>query len=137
MHPPEAQKGNPWRASSNFMKKRDPEILVDDIAKSIAAIRDYTLDLSKKEFNGDKKTQDAVFKRIENMGEAVKNLPYDFRRQYPDIPWKKIAGMRDVLVHDYFGIDTEKVWNVVANEIPDLKEKIAKIIGENKQKKLL
>ena len=54
------------------MKKRDPEILVDDIAKSIAAIRDYTLDLSKKEFNGDKKTQDAVFKRIENMGEAVK-----------------------------------------------------------------
>ncbi|UMX48317.1 MAG: DUF86 domain-containing protein [Candidatus Nealsonbacteria bacterium DGGOD1a] len=119
------------------MKKRDPEILVDDIAKSIAAIRDYTLDLSKKEFNGDKKTQDAVFKRIENMGEAVKNLPYDFRRQYPDIPWKKIAGMRDVLVHDYFGIDTEKVWNVVANEIPDLKEKIAKIIGENKQKKLL
>ncbi|MFA6376776.1 MAG: DUF86 domain-containing protein [Candidatus Paceibacterota bacterium] len=119
------------------MKKRNPEILVDDIAESISAIQEYTLNLGKKEFYGDKKTQDAVFKRIENMGEAVKGLPYSFCRQYPDIPWKKIAGMRDVLVHDYFGIDTEKVWNVVVNEIPDLKEKIAKIADENKQKKLL
>jgi uncharacterized protein with HEPN domain len=120
------------------MKKRDPGILIEDIYESILAIQEYTTGFDKREFSHDKKTQDAVFKRIENMGEATKRLPKDFKIKFTDIPWKKIAGMRDVLIHDYFGIDTAKVWNVIKNDIPDLEKKITAIdpyIG--KQKKLL
>jgi uncharacterized protein with HEPN domain len=100
------------------MKKRNAEILVEDIYESILAILEYTEGYGKNQFFADKKTQDAVFKRIENMGEAAKNLPADFKSKFADIPWKKIAGMRNVLAHEYFGIDMAKVWGVVAKEIP-------------------
>jgi len=117
--------------------RKDPKILVDDIRESIETIQEYINGYDKKAFFADRKTQDAVFKRIENMGEATKRLPKDFRDQFSGIPWKKIAGMRDILIHEYFGINVEKVWIVVSEEIPILKEKITKILAEENQKKLL
>ena len=70
-------------------------------------------------------------RRLEIIGEAVKNIPNDFRNKYPDVEWRKIAGMRDYLIHEYFGIDLKLTWRVVQKNIPELKRKIIKIKEEN------
>ena len=72
----------------------------------------------------------AVIRRLEIMGEAAKNIPEDFRNKYCEVPWKQIAGMRDVLIHGYFGVNLERVWIVVERDLPDLKQKISKILEE-------
>lgn len=74
--------------------------------------------------------QDAIVRRLEIIGEAVKNIPADFKKNYPDIDWKKIAGMRDIIVHEYFGIDLKLIYKIATKNIPDLKEKIQKILKE-------
>ncbi len=120
--------------------RKDPQILIDDIFESIEMIQEYVKGFDEKHFFADKKTQDAVFKRIENMGEAVKRLPQDFKESHKEIPWKKIAGMRNVLIHEYFGIDVKKVWIVAKSDIPELKEKINLIMKDRaagRQKRLL
>ena len=71
--------------------------------------------------------QDAVMRRIEIMGEAVKNIPKETKDKYPDIPWRQITGMRDILIHEYFGIDLELTWEVAKRDVPDLKEKMLKV----------
>jgi len=74
-------------------------------------------------------TSELVFRQLEVIGEAVRNLPDDFREQYPDIPWKQIAGMRDYLIHEYFNINYERVWDTVINDIPILEEQIRDILA--------
>ena len=76
--------------------------------------------------------QDSIIRRLEIIGEAVKNLPDSFRAKHPDIPWKKIAGMRDVLIHEYFEVDLALTWKVVKHELPSIKKKLAKLL-ENTQ----
>jgi uncharacterized protein with HEPN domain len=71
--------------------------------------------------------QDAVLRRLEVIGEAVKNIPDDFRKRHPTIPWRKIAGLRDVLVHAYFGVNPKRVWIVITTELQELKTEIRKI----------
>lgn len=71
--------------------------------------------------------QDAVLRRLEIIGEAVKNVDEDFRSRYPEIPWKKIAGLRDVLIHEYFGVSLKRVWRVIKIDLVDLKSKISRI----------
>ena len=77
------------------------------------------------------KTQDAIVRNIEIIGEAVKNLSVDFIDQYPHVPWKNIAGMRDLLIHEYFGVNYKLVWDVVKNKIPELKTEIIIMLSEN------
>lgn len=74
--------------------------------------------------------QDAVIRRIEIMGEAVKNTAEDFKEKYPDVPWQDIAGTRDKLIHGYFGIDLELIWEVTQSNIPELKREISRIRKE-------
>jgi uncharacterized protein with HEPN domain len=90
-------------------------------------IIEYTTGLTKEDFFRSSQVQDAVMRRIEIMGEAVKNLPEKIIKENPHIPWKKIAGMRDILIHEYFGIDLELVWKVATDDIPKLKKDIAVI----------
>jgi len=90
-------------------------------------IIEYTTGLTKEDFFRSSQVQDAVMRRIEIMGEAVKNLPEKIIKANPHIPWKKIAGMRDILIHEYFGIDLELVWKVATDDIPKLKKDIAVI----------
>lgn len=74
--------------------------------------------------------QDAIVRRLEIIGEAVKNIPANFKKNHPDIDWKRIAGMRDIIVHEYFGIDLKLIYKIATKNIPDLKEKIQKILKE-------
>jgi len=80
-------------------------------------------------FLADRKTQDAVIRNLEVIGEAAKNLSASLTDDHPDIPWKQIAGMRDVLIHHYFGVKLETVWEVVVKDLPALNEKVAELLA--------
>lgn len=100
--------------------KRDPSLLIDDILESIALIQQYTDSVKKTGFLKDRQMQDAVIRRLEIIGEAVKNIPVTFKKKHTSIPWKQIAGMRDVICHEYFGVRMERVWKVVRKDLPAL-----------------
>jgi len=106
---------------------KDYKILISHILECIDKIEEYVKSITKEEFLRSTQIQDAVMRRVEIIGEAVKHIPEDVKVKYADIPWKRIAGMRDILIHEYFGVDLELTWKVAKVEILDLKKKIAKI----------
>lgn len=95
------------------MFKRSENDLLQDIAESIERIISYTENIQYEQFKKDLKTQDAVLRNIEIMGEAVKRLPDAMKSKYSNIPWRNIAGTRDKLIHDYFGVNIDIVWDIV------------------------
>lgn len=105
---------------------RKPELYINDILEAIQLIEEFTKGYSKEKFINDKLHLSAVVRQLEIIGEAVKHLTSQFRQKYPDTEWKDIAGMRDVLIHAYFGVNAERVWNVVKGELPVLKKQIKK-----------
>lgn len=108
--------------------EKDPRIYLEHILESIEQIEDYTHNLLEVEFMDSKEIQDAVFRRLEVIGEAVKNIPDDFRNSHSEVPWRKIAGMRDNLIHEYFDVDLPLVWDTVKTSIPKLKEQIVSLL---------
>ena len=118
-------------------KKREPIMFLDDIIECVERIEEYTKKMTESEFASDEMTKDAVMRRIGIIGEAVKNLPASIRNNHKEIDWKKIAGMRDVLVHEYFGVASQRVWGAVKKDVPDLKVKISKILKDFKISKLV
>jgi len=116
--------------------KRDINLYICDILESIELIEKYIGDLSEDDFlskSGDNiEMKDAIMRRLEIIGEAVKGIPNSFKDEYSDISWKKIAGMRDILIHEYFGVVLERVWNTAKNDLPNLKEQILKILEDLK-----
>jgi len=107
--------------------KKDPKVNIVFVLECIELIEEYLKDVAEEEFMRSTKLQDAIIRRIEMIGEAVKNIPKTITENYLEIQWKRIAGMRDILVHDYLGIDLNTTWQVAQNEIPQLKHKILKI----------
>ena len=96
---------------------RNLHLYYQDILDSIRKIHEYTNGRSLKEFEVDSQMQDAVIHRLEIIGEAAKHIPLDERQKHPDIPWRNIAGMRDVLVHEYFGVNVFRVWTILDKDL--------------------
>lgn len=108
--------------------KKEPKIFLKHIQESIEEIENYARKISEDEFWEDAKTQDAIIRRIEIIGEAVKNLPLEFKRRHPEIEWHEIAGMRDKLIHGYFEIDLDIVFETVKKDIPKLKKQVTELL---------
>ena len=107
--------------------KRDVLDFIDDIIEAIDDLATFTQGMKLNDFKQDKRTIYAVIRALELMGEAVKNLPDELRQTYDQVPWKRIAGMRDMLVHQYFGVEVETVWKVAKEDAPALKKTMLKI----------
>ena len=103
--------------------RRDTDYLFD-IQEAIRRIAEYAGEFSYEQFRKDTRTQDAVIRNLEIIGEAAKGLSASFRKKYSDIPWKQMAAMRDRLIHHYFGINLDVVWGVVTEELPAVAEQI-------------
>ncbi len=107
---------------------KEPGIFLEHILESIEQIEKYTAGVSREQFENSLNVQDAVLRRLEIIGEAVKNLPTEFKEEHPDIPWKKIAGTRDFLTHEYFDVDIDLVWGVIQKDLGALKEQISNLL---------
>lgn len=109
------------------MPKRDANLLLDDIALALDKIHRYTRGLDRDSFFADEKTIDAVVRNLEVVGEAARTLPADFKRSHPAIPWAKMTGLRNRIVHDYFGLDLEIVWEIIQTSVPAFRCQLAKL----------
>lgn len=106
---------------------RNLALYLDDILASIDKIQHYTANMTQATFVADDRTFDAVVYNLQVIGEAVKNIPADMRDRYPQMEWRKIAGLRDILAHTYFAIDDEIVWDIVQTKLDNLRECITTI----------
>ncbi|MBU1045732.1 DUF86 domain-containing protein [Patescibacteria group bacterium] len=111
---------------------KDPRPYLNDILESIERIENYVEMTSEENFFQDTQYQDAIIRRLEIIGEATKNLPKDFKNDYPEVPWRKIAGIRDILIHEYFGVNLKRIWKIAEKDLPELKNQILKLLNDQK-----
>lgn len=113
---------------------RSQLLYLNDISEAAENIRSYVGDMTFENFKNDRMRIDAVVRNFEVIGEAVKNLSDDLKTQFPATDWKAVAGFRDTLIHGYFGIDLEILWDIIVHKIPVLQKEIAAIIAHEKAK---
>ncbi len=109
---------------------RDYKVYLEDILGASDKVRRYMTGLSFETFSNDEKTLDAVIRNLEVIGEAVKNIPEEIRSEHSDVDWQKIAGLRDILIHKYFGIDLEIIWDIIQNKLPGLEKRVRQILSD-------
>lgn len=107
---------------------KDDTLYLLTIKECLANIREYATE-DKSYFMSDKKTQDAVIRNFEIIGEAAKNISTQLREEYPDIPWRRMAGFRDVLINNYMGVDISSVWQIIHNDVGALMAKIESVLS--------
>ena len=119
------------------MSKRSWLSFLTDIHICSIKILDYTKDMTRADFFADSKTFDAVIRNLQIIGEAAKKIPPDIRRRYKTVEWKKLAGLRDIVIHDYFGINEDIIWDVITSRMPLLAREIGYILAEIRLQKNL
>jgi len=112
---------------------KDNTVYIRHIYDAIKRLEEYLKGIDYESFLNNNLLQAGVIRELEIIGEASKKLGNDFKKQYPEIPWKNIAGMRDKLIHDYFGVDLDAVWETVERDIPELRNNLKQIIGNENQ----
>lgn len=110
--------------------KKDPLIFLEHILESISKIEAFSKNISKETLSKNELKQYAIIRAIEVIGEAVKNLPDSLKNKYSNVPWKEIIGTRDKMIHHYFGVDLDIVWDIVKKDLPKLKKEIKRIFEE-------
>lgn len=113
------------------MKKRNYFDFINDIDEAITDIENFVKSMKYNQFTKDKKTINAVIRSLEVIGEAAKKIPGSVKKQYDEVPWKQMMGMRDKLIHEYFGVDTEIIWQVTQTDLPPVKSFITKMLREH------
>ena len=111
------------------MSERDPRLYCEDILESCNAILDFVEGLSFQTFCDDRKTYSAVIREFEIIGEAVGKLPESFKEKRPDVEWQDIKDFRNLLLHEYFGVDLEIVWKIIEDDLPPLMDAVREIAG--------
>jgi uncharacterized protein with HEPN domain len=110
--------------------KRDYSLYIKDILDAIRRIEDFVGDMTFEEFVKDDKTSSAVIRKLEIIGEAAKSTPVEIRKSHTQVPWKEMAGMRDKIIHFYFGVDYDIVWKVVKERLPGIVPEMNKVLEE-------
>ena len=112
------------------MSPREWLFRLEDIVESSALIAEYVQGMSYANWVKDRKTIDAVVRNLQIIGEAANYVPEDVRSRYNDVPWAQLRGMRNILIHEYFGVDTDILWRAVTEDVPELKKLVQRIIDE-------
>ena len=110
---------------------KDYRVFLRDILDAAGSISEYTLDTSFEEFSGKKIVSDAVIMNLAVIGEAAKKVPASLKKNYPSVDWRGIAGLRDILVHKYSSINLKVIWDIVENELPELKSTVKKMLEDS------
>lgn len=112
------------------MTEKSPLVFLDDIVEVLSKIELYTQSLAADSFSQNDVVVDAVIRNLEILGEAANNLPEEITQRHPEIPWAQMVGLRNLLIHEYFGIDTSIIWAIVSEDLPGLKEKVQNLLNE-------
>jgi len=112
------------------VSRRDLRFYLEDLLEAIEKIERYTAGLTREEFLANELVADAVIRNLEVVGEVARHIPDELRAKFPEVNWRGIVGFRNVLIHEYFAVDLDVVWTIVANHLPELKQVFQKMLRE-------